>query len=581
MRLLSATALLLLAPALSAQEDPVSARHRAYARYPAANAELPAHVQAPEGKITLYADHAHADAEGVPLYLVNRSSEKLMLRTQDGDTYIKLEYQTPSGEWKRAQAHRFSDCGNSYGGRFLQPGLHYRMLGYRPEGGKAARVRYRGWSDLAMESNEGEGFYLPQDVLDAEEDGLSVRHLPGRLTSMFDPDYSGEAYQPSERLAALRMLAMLGEQPRIRKGAEKWKQTLDAVDQPTPEQREALPVLAEVLKSSWGKPVGTEVMLRRCLDILKQPAAPNAAFGSLEGQRQLLWWVLVDRAKREMTEERRYFRAAPMPVSFWKEATTLAYNTLFVAESKEHFEVRSLLGVTALTDSHLTDAQMEQLLAVKDGYSASLGASALARRGKMERLVELGFMLPKEQRLAVFGALARGPFHEQGMGMDGVGGPRQPDFSPRERDFWASVIQADPVKTSARLYHLVMGLNLTYNPFTSALFDPVYQYWNQEASRPEASRTEFDLGKDEFDHLDSVRFVIRRQGNKDNDLLRKLLSYGGYSRSEGARSVEGSSEMQPGVFKHFRIRRAAADELKRRGQPVPPDVVFELFLPKQ
>ena len=51
------------------------------------NAELPPHVPAPAGKLTLYADFGGKDAGGIPLFLVNRTSHPLTFDSQDGDIF--------------------------------------------------------------------------------------------------------------------------------------------------------------------------------------------------------------------------------------------------------------------------------------------------------------------------------------------------------------------------------------------------------------------------------------------------------------------------------------------------------------
>ncbi|MGV3658691.1 MAG: hypothetical protein ACO1TE_00855 [Prosthecobacter sp.] len=62
-------------------------------------------MPAPEGKVTLWADFAGADEGGhVPLYLVNQTDVPQPFDSQDGDVYIKLEYQDEAGRWRRPRA---------------------------------------------------------------------------------------------------------------------------------------------------------------------------------------------------------------------------------------------------------------------------------------------------------------------------------------------------------------------------------------------------------------------------------------------------------------------------------------------
>lgn len=69
---------------------------------------LPAHVKAPAGKLTLFADYKAARRGRVPLYLVNRTGKKLEFEAQDGALYVKLQAKEKDGTWARAQGHAFS-----------------------------------------------------------------------------------------------------------------------------------------------------------------------------------------------------------------------------------------------------------------------------------------------------------------------------------------------------------------------------------------------------------------------------------------------------------------------------------------
>ncbi len=43
--------------------------------------------------LALIADYEHPSKGTIPVYLVNRSGEDISLSSQDGDVYLKLEYQ--------------------------------------------------------------------------------------------------------------------------------------------------------------------------------------------------------------------------------------------------------------------------------------------------------------------------------------------------------------------------------------------------------------------------------------------------------------------------------------------------------
>jgi hypothetical protein len=81
----------------------------ARAAEPLANKKLPARVKAPDGKLTLFADFDDVRDGTVTLYLVNRTDEKVVLDTQDGVLYVKLQARAKdSGAWERAEGHIFS-----------------------------------------------------------------------------------------------------------------------------------------------------------------------------------------------------------------------------------------------------------------------------------------------------------------------------------------------------------------------------------------------------------------------------------------------------------------------------------------
>jgi len=140
-------------------------------------AQLPAHIEAPAGKLTLFADFDHA-GKTVPVYLVNRTGRPVQLSSQDGSVYLKLEYRGEDTKWRRAQPHAYSWCGNSY---FFRPKLAdqtYTLLkGQRYEKGERATVRYRLYqsnAELAIHSNVGVGLIDPEMVKKASSDAMAV-----------------------------------------------------------------------------------------------------------------------------------------------------------------------------------------------------------------------------------------------------------------------------------------------------------------------------------------------------------------------------------------------------------------------
>ncbi|HEX8915898.1 MAG TPA: hypothetical protein VF796_26325, partial [Humisphaera sp.] len=139
-------------------------------------AELPARVPAKDGEVTLFADFASRREFGpVTVYLVNRTGRALSLATQDGAIYLKLEYQTNGGRWRRAEPHVEAICGNSYFTDAVAAGSFRELVGYGPSEGHRATVRYALYQHgLRVASNVAGGFVRPDDVKAAAEDTLAL-----------------------------------------------------------------------------------------------------------------------------------------------------------------------------------------------------------------------------------------------------------------------------------------------------------------------------------------------------------------------------------------------------------------------
>jgi hypothetical protein len=164
-------------------------------------ASLPPQVVAPDGHLSLYADYANASDGSVPLYLVNRTTDRIGFNSQDRDIYLKLEALMDDSVWERAQTHFSSGCGNSYMVfPILRPGEYFSMPGYFPSGGERRTVRYRIYNDAAfvlqpdtpddfymltkqlpkmpldIVSNAGVGMVPPAAIAAARRDDLAIRY---------------------------------------------------------------------------------------------------------------------------------------------------------------------------------------------------------------------------------------------------------------------------------------------------------------------------------------------------------------------------------------------------------------------
>ncbi len=138
--------------------------------------QLPDNLRNPEQGLVLFADYAHAGDQSIPVYLLNRTGKAVALSTEDHDIYLKLEFLDANGVWKRAQAHQFSRCGNSYG--FSAPVRNdrfVRLSGYQPAAGRAAKIRFHLYRQtFEITSNVGDGLVDDGDIELAKGDWMAV-----------------------------------------------------------------------------------------------------------------------------------------------------------------------------------------------------------------------------------------------------------------------------------------------------------------------------------------------------------------------------------------------------------------------
>ena len=147
---------------------------------------LPSHIKAEDGKVSLFADYGSLRSDGsVPVYLINKSPEDLILDAQDGRIYLKLQYQDAAGNWVRAQPHTYSWCGNSYmAWRRVPSGDYLLVSGYQPSQGVASTIRYHLYAPeegflqygqgVEISSNPGNGVVAEADIRDASVDVMSI-----------------------------------------------------------------------------------------------------------------------------------------------------------------------------------------------------------------------------------------------------------------------------------------------------------------------------------------------------------------------------------------------------------------------
>ena len=163
------------------EESAIAHRIDRYPSKPIRVSELPGRLRAPDGKLSLVADFEDRLFGITVLYIVNRTRELVLVPSQDEDVYAKLETRDADGQWRRAQSHVSSWCGNSYFDRKLPPGHFIAVLGWSPSKGEERDVRYRLYDELDLVSNVGKGIVDLDEVVTAHYDPLAIHRADTAL----------------------------------------------------------------------------------------------------------------------------------------------------------------------------------------------------------------------------------------------------------------------------------------------------------------------------------------------------------------------------------------------------------------
>lgn len=532
-----------------------------------ANLELPEQVVAAEGKLTLFADFSQNLHPGPVLYLVNRTSSEIQIPTQDGDPYIKLERQLNTGEWTRIQSHRYSDCGNSYIHATLPPGMHFKWLGFQPVSGKKAIVRFSSYSTLPdITSNTGEGVVDPAEAAAAATDQLSIRAVPSGIRQIFAPALGIGKTTLSSTVAALRMASELGEYPAIRAGAENWVSVLAAKSQHTAEEKHALEISRQILGKNWGPKTGLNHLLSICHQSLKSPEA-NSGFGSLGENKNLVWSTIAEigNAHNSANPSNRSFEVPDLAI--WTDIYRIAVENL-VKQSVSPFRSQAkLLQNQKLVDEVVGDSALEKLLGGHIHSEAGHAAAALARRNKLDRLIELSPSLPPENRMMIFGVL--GPIFQK----------RWIDPSSPAGLYWQRTIRERPFAAAEALLRSV-NTGYTYaNPFNRRNFDSLFASLEAEAKRSGPEAPDFELEGEQILLPQAIRFVGTWRNKQDVPLLKNLLHHNGYRETESLEEIEG--KLVNRRKRSFTIRFAALNALKEIGESITEQPVIEKPIPEK
>ena len=527
----------------------------------AANVELPPHINAPEGKLTMIADYAATSDAGVPVFIINKTDHPLIIPNQDGDIYLKLEMKDKSGRWVRAQTHRYSDCGNSYGGNSLAPSMYLRVLGYRPAKGDAAIVRYVLHSSLSLASAEGSGDVLPSDVDAARMDQMSVRHVPRVLRDGFDLEWQDKSLAALDLAERLELLLQFGGAPVLRKGAQAKLQEWKANPRSSPDELAAIPRFERLLKEPWAEDSSSERLLHYCLGVVADSSSPAA-------RRALCWRTIGDLAQLAFPKQRAR-ASAPSPVTeLWVAVARLAATHIADATQAEVLGMRALLNISSIVDNSLRDAEMEPLL--KSASGARVAANAMARRGLGERLCEIALQLSLDHQVTAMAAVACGGRLYDDEGIESWGGIQVPPDGSKAKALWKNVMSHAPLQGADALRYL--------HPFDRGAdaFGPIVEqglrdFWTREWKQQ--NQTEAALPNGGYSWRLGVDFLAKAKRKQDVPLFQGLLTYSGFEPQEGSKSGSDGKSI-PYRARRFGVREACVAALRSMGVQVPDDVVL-------
>lgn len=504
---------------------------------PIANVELPKHVSAPKGKLTLYADYHNADKGKIPLYLVNRTTKEVSLNAQDHDIYVKLERKKEDGSWERVQPHVYSWCGNSYYPVTLASGHHFAFSGYFPPNGTAAQVRYRSYGQNSLISNQGKGFYLEKDKQTAGLDDMALRELPAPLRRYFRIDewtkhdpLTGEKF-----LSALRLASAYQDNPYVRRAAKKY---LEKNNQINPNAEKIAAAIQKVLKQKWPPQKNTNSLL-------------NAAFKELPAHPAPAWLVLNDFIRRGLQLDDE------VKIGFEQKVADELKKSL---ERDNHHEIKNaslLLSIPSFAGEYFNNAFFEKWIRSSHDSLIRECANALSRRKKHSELAQIGFELSPHAQLMVLHALA-----SSGVNRSGYNNIRNP-HSTSERNFWIHCARKQPVETVSTLYFL--GKIYNGNSFNLTIHKPLREFLIKEAQNPNKKIDSYKISQ-------VVSFIGAWKRKEDIEILRALLNHPSYQLSTGTKSGEPNKWFE---FREYRVRREAKRLLLEMGEAVPENLVLK------
>ena len=526
---------------------------------PIPNSELPSHIKPPVDSVTLFADFERPGPDGIPLYFINGKQADQLLANQDSDFYVKLEYQDEAGKWVRAQEHRFSDCGNSYGGASVPPGMHWKFSGYTPRDGKAAKVRYKMYSSPWVVSNEGVGVVSMGDVALAAKDKMAVRWLPGIFSDAFNERSQG--LTPPQRVSALELLDLYGKATNVRESAKALADHWSSAQESTAEQKKAAEEIHRLLSKPEPEDQSVDRLVRACWErINRQPSEFEATL--------VPWLVCGQLSQTFFSEERGGPPESGMlsDLTPWGALTRHAAGLHQNADERTRRLIEGLLKSDFLVDSFLTREDLVKLLNTTENANY-IASCAFARRNEWEWLAEQAMGFRAEFKPKVLLALASRGRNAEIMRFRGRWYPSLPPKDSAQEKLWKDVSESDPAKVAYLFYYWAQesaGGTINFGPIIP---DAIRRHLQKEKGRTE----EFLMPPLDVTQYE-VRYLSLANDAQDTPLLQELLAHGGYVTSSST-SYGPANERKEYTSLHYGIRHVAAEMLEARGVKVPPDLV--------
>jgi hypothetical protein len=514
------------------------------------NVELPTHVSASLGKVTLWADYAHPEEGKVPLYIVNQSEEKQFYRSPFGNLQFMLEYKNSEGKWLRAQPY-FVGNGSAYEEHsFLQltlpPSHFFASFGYLPKEGKLYPIRYVSSKKVGLVSNEGEGLVSEADLHDVERDDLTASLIPLAIRKgLYWDKYASRNQIPdwNRTAVSLSLLKQLERNEAALAQVRKLKaflQTRPDLD----DVKAARAAANEVLSYNWPEEIKLDSLLNLCIKTVCEARWGRPKIGTLESEPLLIWELIP-----ELLENRGWGQ----PLAKDRKIDPSIFKPLMMAAArvmKEGLEgvrhsANRVLDNYRILDEVISTSQLEEWILSPEIDLQKIAAKALARRTEWEKLSVLGLKLPPDRQLFVLQVLAyKGdhPYNDSAVARSPSG--------KFEVNFWQHCLKTRPLESFEKLSP---GRSKTGEPqFNSVVHDPLHDYLKMEAEKGAMITTPYNLGQDSYKLLDAIQLLAAWRSQEDAPIFKLLLKHPG---------TIGRDD--------FVIRRFAREALILQAQPIP------------